>query len=150
MAAWSGSWYADFPSTARMAIWYYEQGENPRTPVDAVIALDLSGFQMLLEALGEVKLADGRSVNAATFRQVIYAVRAEDQLEHKNFLAQIYRHILGEWQTLAGERGAALLNAAIRAFEQKHLVVYFTNPDLQAIATCSVGRANKPKAHPTI
>lgn len=134
MAAWSGSWYADFPSTARMAIWYYEQGENPRTPVDAVIALDLSGFQMLLEALGEVKLADGRSVNAATFRQVIYAVRAEDQLEHKNFLAQIYRHILGEWQTLAGERGAALLNAAIRAFEQKHLVVYFTNPDLQAIA----------------
>lgn len=134
MSAWSGSWYADFPSTARMAIWYYEKGENPRTPVDAVIALDLTGFQMLLEALGEVKLADGRTVNASTFRQTIYAVRATNQLEHKDFLAQIYRQVVSDWQQLSAERGAALLTAAIRAFEQKHLIVYFTNPEVQATA----------------
>lgn len=134
MAAWSGSWYADFPSTARMAVWYYEQGENPRTPIDAVIALDLTGFQILLEALGDVRLADGRTINAETFRQVIYTVRAENQLEHKDLLAQIYRQVLGEWQRLSAERGTALLTAAIRAFEQKHLMIYFTKPELQAIA----------------
>jgi hypothetical protein len=134
MAAWSGSWYADFPSTARMAIWYYEQGENPRSPIDAVIALDLTGFQMLLEALGDVKLADGRTVSAETFRQVIYGVRANNQLEHKDFLAQVYRQILSKWQTLSADRGIALLTAAIRAFEQKHLMLYFTNPEVQMTA----------------
>ena len=134
MSAWSGSWYADFPSTARMAIWYYEEGENPRTPIDAVIALDLTGFQMLLEALGQVQLADGRTIDAATFRQVIYGVRANNQLEHKDFLAQIYRQVMSEWQNLSTERSMALLTAAIRAFEQKHLILYFTNPDVQATA----------------
>jgi hypothetical protein len=134
MAAWSGSWYADFPSTARMAIWYYEEGENPRTPIDAVIALDLTGFQMLLEALGQVQLADGRTIDAATFRQVIYAVRANNQLAHKDFLAQIYRQMMSEWQNLSTERSMALLTAAIRAFEQKHLILYFTNPEVQATA----------------
>ncbi len=133
MAAWSGSWYADFPSTARMAIWYYEQGENPRSPVDAVLALDLTGFQMLLEALGEVTLPDGRSVNAANFRRVVYAVRAESQLEHKDFLAEIYRQILGEWQSLSAERGVALLTAAVNAFEQKHLMLYFADPRLNEV-----------------
>jgi hypothetical protein len=117
-----------------MAIWYYEEGENPRTPIDAVIALDLTGFQMLLEALGQVQLADGRTLDAATFRQVIYAVRANNQLAHKDFLAQIYRQMMSEWQNLSTERSMALLTAAIRAFEQKHLILYFTNPEVQATA----------------
>src|SRR5690606_12279684 len=74
-AAWDGSWSADFHSTAERAIWYYNAGNNPHAPVTGAIAIDIDGFEMILEALGPVSVPDYRvTVSTNDFRNVIYDI----------------------------------------------------------------------------
>jgi len=135
-AAWDGSWYADFPATAAMAAWYYNAGENPHAPVDGVIAIDITGFEYLLEGLGSVTVAEyEEAVTPETFREVVYAIRAgqdyeERALSHKQFLAALYRQIMADWQNIDREHGPELIGAALRALQEKHIMFYFTDERL--------------------
>lgn len=133
--AWDGSWYADFPSTARMATWFYNGGNNPRSPVDGVIAIDITGFLYLLQALGDVNVPSYNVVvNAANFRQVVYDIRAfSPGVEpHKEFIAAVYRAIFERWQEIGvdAELSSQVLGAALRALQEKHIMLYFANEDL--------------------
>ena len=47
--AWDGSWYVDFPTTAKLAMDYYNGGRNPNVPVDGVIAIDLHTFEQVVD-----------------------------------------------------------------------------------------------------
>ncbi|MBE2192772.1 MAG: DUF4012 domain-containing protein [Anaerolinea sp.] len=134
MAAWSGSWYADYPNTAKMAAWYYDNGLNPRSPVDGVIAIDVTGFQYLLEGLGAVEMPDyGVTITPANFRETIYRIRAEGADKHKVFVTEIYRRILAKWQTISQESSIPLLNAALKGLQTKHIMIYFTDPKLNEV-----------------
>ncbi|MCZ7546958.1 MAG: hypothetical protein M5R40_27095 [Anaerolineae bacterium] len=66
------------------------------------------------------------------FRDVIYEVRAEGEgdLPHKRFLADLYRQILADWENIDRERSADLLGAVIRALQEKHIMLYFTDDQL--------------------
>ena len=137
-AAWDGSWEADFPTTAEMARWYYDAGGNPRAPVSGVFALDLVGFEYLLGALGSVTVPGyDQTVSADNFRQVIYDIRSsgEDNSPHKRFLAALYQQIFRQWQTLSRDTatGRALFSATLRALQEKHLMLYFTDPRLSRL-----------------
>lgn len=149
-AAWDGSWYADFPSTARMAKWYYDSGNNPHAPVDGVIGIDLLGFETVMSALGEVRVPGYDSVvTADNLRQVIYDIREQGDLEHKRFVAALYKQIFGDWQSLNHdqEKSAALLNATLKALQEKHLMFYFADESLnQAIETLGWSGAQTPAA----
>lgn len=127
-AAWDGSWSPDFPTTAEMAAWYYDAGRNPHTPVDGVIAIDTVGFEYILTGLGTVVVPGYQEiVTAENFREVVYKIRAEGaaDLEHKRFLAALYRQILEDWQRVDQTRGAELVGAALRALQEKHIMLYF-------------------------
>ena len=104
-AAWDGSWYVDFPSTADMAMWYYNNGNNPNSPVDGVISIDINGFEKLLGGLGSVPV-DGYNdvVTQDNFRELVYGIRASRRdypgpSPHKEFLAALYRSIFKKWQS---------------------------------------------------
>ncbi len=132
-AAWDGSWYADFPATAAMAAWYYEQGGNPQSPVDGVIAIDMVGFEYILQGLGSVVVPGyDEVVTPENFRQVVYAIRAEREvpLAHKRFVAALYRQILNDWQTVDRDRGVELVGATLRGLQEKHIMLYFTDERL--------------------
>jgi hypothetical protein len=150
-AAWDGSWQADFPSTAQMAKWYYDSGSNPHAPVDGVIGIDLAGFETIMEALGEVNVpAYNTLVTAENFREVIYTVRESGDQEHKRFVAALYKQIFGDWQNLNHdqEKSAALLNATIKALQEKHLMFYFADDTLnQAIQTLGWSGRQTPTAN---
>ncbi|MBE2268846.1 MAG: DUF4012 domain-containing protein [Anaerolinea sp.] len=137
-AAWDGSWYADFPSTANMAMWYYNNGNNVHTPIDGVIAIDVTGFEYLIEALGTVTVPEFEErVSAADFRDVIYRIRIEgEQNIHKEFLADLYRAVFDEWQSASAEpeRNQAILGALLRAIQEKHVMLYFADPLLNSAA----------------
>lgn len=132
-AAWDGSWYADFPSTAGMAAWYYDNGHNPESPVDGVIGIDIVGFEYLLEGLGSVTVPEyHETVTPETFREAVYRIRAEGaaESEHKQFVAALYRQIISDWQNASQEQNQTLRGAILRALQEKHIMLYFKDEDL--------------------
>jgi len=138
-AAWDGSWEADFRKTAQMARWYYDAGNNPQSPVSGVFAIDLVGFEYILEALGSVTVPGyDQVVTAANFRNVIYDIRSsgEENSPHKRFLAALYEQIFRQWQALSrdAETGRALFSALLRALQEKHIMLYFTDQRLNRLA----------------
>lgn len=135
-AAWDGSWSPDFPTTAEMAMWYYNSGHNPQSPVRGVISLDIVAFEYLLEALGQVTVPSyGVVITSDNFRDVIYDIResgfATQQSEHKRFLAVAYRQIFEDWQTRIAdpEFSTEILSVLLRALQEKHLMIYLDTPE---------------------
>ena len=131
-AAWDGSWYADYPATAQMAMWFYDTGFNLHAPVDGVIAIDIFGFEAILAALGDVRIPGYvEAVNADNFREMIYTIRAEDG-EHKAFLAALYTQIFSDWQDSISnaETNQRMLGVLLQALQEKHIMLYFNDPSL--------------------
>lgn len=142
-AAWDGSWSPDFPTTAQMAMWYYDNGNNPQSPVDGSISIDIVGFEYILEALGQVTVPDyNLVVTTENFRDVVYDIRAfgEGDLPHKRFLASLYRQIFTDWQAIASnpETSADILGVLLRALQEKHIMMYFNDDNLNE-ATALLG-----------
>jgi hypothetical protein len=135
-AAWDGSWYADFPQTADLAMWYYNTGENIHAPVDGVISIDIYGFEYLLGALGEITLPEYNNliVTQNNFRRLVYDIRAYSSgpEPHKQFVADIYQRIMESWQsaTRDPQRNTLILNALLRAAQEKHLMVHMAQDEL--------------------
>jgi hypothetical protein len=134
-AAWDGSWYADFPSTARMSMNYYNAGGNPQSPVDGVLAIDITGFELMLDAIGEVSLPDyNMIVTRSNFRQVVYDIRAfGESSAHKQFVADVYRAIFTEWRNLEQSNVPALLGALLEAVQGRHMMIYFADDELNQV-----------------
>ncbi len=135
-AAWDGSWYASFPQTADLAMWYYNAGGNLNAPVDGVISIDIYGFEYLLGALGQVIVPQYGNlvVTQSNFRRLVYDIRAfSTGVEpHKQFVADIYQEIMANWQaaTRDPQRNTLILNALLRAAQEKHLMVHMAQDDL--------------------
>lgn len=134
-AAWDGSWTPDFPETAQRAMWFYNNGNNPQSPVGGVIALDVTAFEYILEALGQVRVPNyDLVVTKDNFRQVIYDLRSsgEGNTPHKQFLAALYKQIFADWQAMGSDpaRSASMLNALLQALREKHLMLYFADERL--------------------
>ncbi len=129
-AAWDSSWYVDFPSTARMAAWYYDNGGNPHSPVNGVIGIDLVAFEYILQELGSVYVPDyDVTVSGANFRQTVYTIRAAGE-GHKRFVAAVYRQILNDWQRVDQEKSIEIRGALLKALLEKHIMLYFLDDAL--------------------
>ncbi|MFW5771679.1 MAG: DUF4012 domain-containing protein [Phototrophicaceae bacterium] len=149
-AAWDGSWYVDFPSTAAMARWYYNTGNNPQSPVDGVIAIDIYGFEAVLSILGQVHVPGyDVTITPQNFREIVYDIRAfgEGELPHKRFVADVYRQIFSDWQTVSeqAQQNADLLGVALEALQQKHIMIYLPDERLaQAMDVLGWSGAQRP------
>lgn len=135
-AAWDGSWSADFGATAERASWFYNQGNNPQAPVHGVIGIDIIGFERILAALGSVVVPGYPDViTPANFRQVVYGIREsnEGDTPHKRFIARLYQQIFTDWQAASVSPGtsARILNTLLSALSEKHIMLYFANPELE-------------------
>lgn len=134
-AAWDGSWYADFAETAEMAAWFYNEGGNPSAPVDGVIGIDMVALQYLIAALGEVRVPEYNvTVNARDFRAVVYEIRANRE-GHKQFLAALYNEVIDLWRKADTDTRAQINRAFLQAFDEKHLMLYFVDEQLQNAST---------------
>ena len=141
-AAWDGSWSPDFSSTAERAMWFYNNGNNPHSPVEGAISIDIVAFEYILKALGQVSVPEfNRVVNSDNFRQAVYDIRASGVAEgqpdspHKQFLAALYRQIFTDWQATASDpqKSAAILGALLQALQEKHIMIYSADPGLNQV-----------------
>ena len=131
-AAWDGSWHADFPATAEMNLWFYNNGDNPHTPVDGIIAIDIDTLELFVGALGSIAVpAYDVEVNAGNFREITYTIRATDRA-HKQFLADMFNEVIAVWQTADTDTRIRVNRVFLQALREKHLILYFTNSELQA------------------
>ncbi len=133
-AAWDGSWHADFSATAEMAVWYYNNGNNPSRPVDGAIGVDLIAVEYLVAALGEIYVPEySVMVNAENFREAVYEIRAERDapLAHKQFVAAMFSNVIEEWQQADLETQSAINRALLRALREKHIMLYFVDDVVQ-------------------
>ncbi len=135
-AAWDGSWSPDFPTTAAMAKWYYDAGNNPHAPVSGVIGIDLIGFQTILNAIGDVEVPEyNRTVTPQDFRATVYDIRetTSGDIEHKRFIAALYKHIFEKWQSITDPQvNSQLLGAVLQGLREKHIMVYFPDEQLDS------------------
>ncbi len=139
-AAWDGSWYADFPSTAALSMQYYDAGSNPQSPVDGVLAIDIFGFEKVLAALGRVPVPGYEEVvTTETFRDLVYDIRAsvEGDNPHKAFIADVYQAIFDGWQAASAdpEISTLVLSEMLGALQQKHVMLYFADEGLNDAVT---------------
>jgi hypothetical protein len=145
-AAWDGSWYVDFPSTAEMSMWYYNAGNNPQSPVDGVFAIDIAGFEAILESLGSVVVPGfDQAVNAENFRDLVYGIRSTGEgIEHKTYIAALYQQIFDDWQTASRDpkTSTQILGKLLEALQQKHIMLYFVDDNLNS-ALQSLGWAGR-------
>ena len=146
--AWDGSWYADFPATAEMASWFYDNGDNPFAPVNGVIGVDLIAVENLVSALGEVYVEEyDVIIDAQIFRAMIYEIRASRDvpLAHKHFVAAVYKSVIEAWQNADSQTRGAVNRAFLQALREKHLALYFTDERLQqAIVDLNWGGVQAP------
>ncbi|MFZ4828924.1 MAG: DUF4012 domain-containing protein [Phototrophicaceae bacterium] len=135
-AGWDGSWFADFRKTAEMSVWYYTNGANQFSDIDGVIAIDVTGFQYILEALGDVTVPEHEViVNSENFREVVYDIRAygEGAVPHKVFVADLYKTIFEESQNISRnpEMSTAIFGAILQSLREKHIMFYLVDDTAQ-------------------
>jgi hypothetical protein len=137
-ACWDAHWTADFPTLARDAEWFYERGGNPHAPVDGVIGIDLLAVEQLLAVLGPVEVVGyGEEVRAESLRSLIYShyrYPARFKAEHKLFLTSLSNAIVDRLDALSSEEVWALLRALWATVEERHVLLYFNDPELAELA----------------
>ncbi|MGB9723121.1 MAG: tetratricopeptide repeat protein [Chloroflexia bacterium] len=124
------NWYADFPTSARMVEEFWQR--DGHGTVDGVIAVDLYAVQNLLEALGPVEVPGyGVSIGGSNALETLW----EGYRRDPGFLPALTSAVAGRLQDpdlLQPERLPALLVALGRSLEEKHILLYFNDPTLQA------------------
>jgi hypothetical protein len=136
-ACWDAQWTADFPTLAQQSEWFYDQGKNLYAPVDGVVAIDLTGAENLLKAIGPVEVDDyGVTVTDKNMRDLIYQYKIQGGEEpHKRLLASMFKAIIGNLVALLSEKTPAILKALWSSVQEKHLLFYFNSPGLESLIT---------------
>jgi len=132
--AWNGSWHVSFPSTAQMALDYYNNGNNINSPVDGIIAIDFLSLEQIVGVLGEVELPDMEDpLTMSNFRKTIYDPENFKNQGHEQYVASIYNIVFGNLQDANQNQSEALLTVLLEGLIQHHIMVYVPNPEIQDV-----------------
>lgn len=138
--AWSmhdSNWFADFPTSAQKAMLFYEKTGGPT--VDGVITLTPTVMQKLLAITGPIEMPDyGVTLTQDNFIENIqYEVEVDYDKEEnrpKKILSDLAPMILDR---LSQDKGAknilSTMDVVGEALKEKHVLLYFTNQELQKI-----------------
>jgi nucleoside-diphosphate-sugar epimerase len=128
----------DFPTSARTAQVFYrkEAGES----VNGVLALDLSGSGRLLDAVGGLDLPEyGEHVSgenlfekAITHAEVGFFPGSQSK---KNYLTSLQTQLFNKLFYLSNQNWPAIIKALSDNLEQKHLLIYLSDPVLFSYVT---------------
>jgi hypothetical protein len=130
------NWDADFPTSARRALAIYARDRDLQA--SGVIALDLSALRLLVDAIGPLEVAGIEEPVTGT--NVMHIVQnqfgghpagweREWWLHRKDFMGQIAAAALGRLVAGQGVQPANLTQALRQALDEKHLLVYVTDPE---------------------
>ncbi|MEF3691668.1 MAG: DUF4012 domain-containing protein [Candidatus Moraniibacteriota bacterium] len=138
--AWSlhdSNWFPDFPLSAQKAMLFYEKTGGPT--VDGVITLTPTVIQKLFDITGPIEMPEyGVTLTKENFIQNIqYEVEVDYDKEEnrpKKILSDLAPIILDRIsQTKDAGTILATMDILNEALKEKHILLYFTNEELQSI-----------------
>ena len=129
------NWDADFPTSARRALDIYARDRGVQA--DGVIALDLTALQLLVDAVGPLQVAGIEG--PVTGQDVVQVIQdqwggpvsgrwKEWWLHRKDFMGEIAVAAMNRLSSAGGIQPARLAQALRLALDEKHLLVYISDP----------------------
>lgn len=140
--SWSlhdSNWFPDFPTSARKAMLFYEKTGGPT--VDGVITLTPTVMQKMLGVTGPIEMKDyGVVLTQENFIENIqYEVEEDyDKVENrpKKILSDLAPVIIDRLLNSADVKTVSdTMNIFSDALEEKHILIYFSNSDLQRVVS---------------
>lgn len=139
------NWWPDFPTSAQAVSALYSQDQG--ATVDGVIAADLASLRLMVGVLGPVEIPGyDKAVTTSNLESMMMAYweaprstpPGKDETDwwahRKDFAADLMSALLD--QAMEGEDAdtlAALVENIGTALEEKHLLIYFSDPNAQAL-----------------
>lgn len=128
------NWDPDFATTAQRIMWFLQK--EMEMEVDGVWGIDVSVIQSLVAALGEVKVPDyDKYISADNFYEVVQYETEKDffpgSTRKANFLSALTQEILRRLTEEKIQKPDMLASLFLTSVQNKHLQVYFTNPQDQ-------------------
>lgn len=129
---WDGGWWPDFPRTADelSKIW----ARNGKAPVDGYIGIDQIAMEYVLEQVGPIKVPEfGETVTADNLVALIlkYYELGKKTEFLKSLAERFYERVIGsdpgQWVSIG--------RAFSRALAEKHMLLYFKDPEIQQCFT---------------
>jgi hypothetical protein len=130
------NWFADFPTSARKVSSYYEKSGQATT--DGVIAITSEFFNSLLELVGPIDMPEyGKIITAENFyeetqKQVEFEYDREEN-KPKKFIADMFPKLIDKFSEIDKEKWPDLLDLVIKSFDQKNILIYFKDQELEAM-----------------
>jgi hypothetical protein len=128
------NWFADFPTSARMMLDFYEDAGGPT--VDGVIAVNATYVEDLIGVLGPVKMDDyDRTINEENFlleaQKIVELEYDKQENKPKAFIGDLASILLERVMDANTEDFMGLLSHANTGLRTKDIQIYFTDDDLQ-------------------
>ncbi len=128
-------WFADFPFSARKTIELYQLGGGPR--VDGVLTITPDVIARIFEVIGPIEMPDyGVTLDANNFlAEIQNEVEYEaDRSAPKQILSDLQPRFFERLARQDKDRWLAIFKIISEAAEQKHILAYFENRDLEEVA----------------
>ncbi len=129
------NWWMDFPTTAAQMLPFWENLKQP--PIDGIVAIDIPAIRDLVKLFGPITVPESEVPLTADnlMDQLTYIV--EYQMVNagparKQVLMSLSEELLDRIATLEAEEVLPLADALARSANEKHVQVYFTDPNAQA------------------
>ena len=131
------NWFADFPTSARSLVWFYEKSGGPT--VDGVIAVTSNMMEDLLRHVGPVAMPEyGKTIDAENFHlETQKSVEIEYDRETnrpKQIISDMAPKVLKGLMDGGAEDMPALASAMGKALASKDVQVWFRDEKAQAAA----------------
>ncbi|MDD5291454.1 MAG: DUF4012 domain-containing protein [Patescibacteria group bacterium] len=134
---WDANWWPDWPTSAKELMWFYEKSDGPT--VDGVISFTPTVLEKLLAITGPIDMtADyGVTLTAENFwltTQTIVEAKptAGEANQPKKIIGDLLDKIIGDLPSdLNKDKLIKLLALAQESLEEKHILFYFTDEELQ-------------------
>jgi hypothetical protein len=127
-----GNWWADFPTTARQIVQFWQLVEE--TPVDGVIAITDQGIVTLLEAMGPITLADGQALNADNMKviaaQRIFGDAAPGVNDQSAFFQEVSLKLAASLERMSPENWLSLVRHLQKAAQRHDMMMASFDPAL--------------------
>jgi len=127
------NWFADFPTSAKKIIWFYEKSGGPS--VDGVIAINATLIKELLKITGPIEMPKYNKIiddqNFLRETQKAVEIEYENENKPKQFIADLAPKLIDKILNLERGKVFDLILLFQNALQNKDLIFYSTEPEVQ-------------------